>query len=321
VPRSRVDKFPETLARKLEEVIDVARSWRADAILHGGDIFDRPDLSPAVVSHFVRIMQGAGVPIYAVAGNHDIYGHNPATIPRTMIGLIDALDLIALLQPGESVMLRDGSTSIQLTGRHFRYDIDRSDPREAYCPEKRPDAAVSIHVVHGMLLAERPRFDTAYTPIERIAPFAADVTLAGHYHAGFGVVTREGKLFVNPGSLARIEGSEKEISRRPWVALLTIDGDDVRLDRHELRCAPPGEEVLSREALEEEMFRSHRLEEFVRSVRAAGDFEALDLSTLVDRIVDADGISREVRDEAVRRIGRAHERLARGEDARSGGDE
>ena len=48
-----------------------------DFIIHGGDVFDRPDLSPNVVGQFAKIFRMAHMPIYAISGNHDTFGHNP----------------------------------------------------------------------------------------------------------------------------------------------------------------------------------------------------------------------------------------------------
>lgn len=59
-----------------------------DYILHGGDLFDRPDIAISVVSTFAKIFKEAPAPIYIVSGNHDIYGHNPDTLNRTVMGLL-----------------------------------------------------------------------------------------------------------------------------------------------------------------------------------------------------------------------------------------
>lgn len=45
-PRSRTDDFQQAIREKIEEVIDIAERERVDLVLHGGDLFDRPNLSP-----------------------------------------------------------------------------------------------------------------------------------------------------------------------------------------------------------------------------------------------------------------------------------
>ena len=85
-PRSRKDNILNTLFQKIEEIIDIAQQWQVDYILHGGDIFDRPDISPSIVRDVMKLFKRFNRPIYAVAGNHDLYGHNPQTLHRTMVG-------------------------------------------------------------------------------------------------------------------------------------------------------------------------------------------------------------------------------------------
>lgn len=77
-----------------------------DYILHGGDWFDRPDISPSIVREFAIIIKKFEKPVYTVAGNHDIYGHNPDTIGRTMLGLLDGTGMVTLLRHGDEVLLK-----------------------------------------------------------------------------------------------------------------------------------------------------------------------------------------------------------------------
>ncbi|HEX9063276.1 MAG TPA: metallophosphoesterase, partial [Clostridia bacterium] len=81
-PKSRKDNFYETLKMKFNEVGEICDRVGADYILHGGDWFDRPDVSPAVVKDFAQIIMNFKRPVFTVAGNHDIYGHNPGTLGR-----------------------------------------------------------------------------------------------------------------------------------------------------------------------------------------------------------------------------------------------
>ena len=131
-PRSRTDDFVEALRNKLNEVIDIAGREKVNAVLHGGDLFDRPDLSPAVVRDFARLLRRLEIPVYTIAGNHDIYGHNPETVDRSMLGLLDAFGTVGLIRSGEKICLEEGGIRVQLTGQPFHYDLDRRDPALDY---------------------------------------------------------------------------------------------------------------------------------------------------------------------------------------------
>lgn len=106
-PQNRKDNFLKTLHTKMEEVLDIAKRNNVDILLHGGDIFDRPDISPSLVRDFILLINKHALPIYAVAGNHDIYGQNPLTINRTMLGLLDGADVVRLIKPGEKIYFTD----------------------------------------------------------------------------------------------------------------------------------------------------------------------------------------------------------------------
>ncbi|MGE5674637.1 MAG: metallophosphoesterase, partial [Mycobacterium leprae] len=88
-PRGRLDDLPTTLLAKLREVVGLAKTHQVTAILHGGDLFDRPDVAPAVALEYLRVLAEAPCPVYAIPGNHDLFGFNPETISRTMLGLFD----------------------------------------------------------------------------------------------------------------------------------------------------------------------------------------------------------------------------------------
>lgn len=100
----------EALRNKLNEVIDIAGREKVNAVLHGGDLFDRPDLSPAVVRDFARLLRRLETPVYTIAGNHDIYGHNPETVDRSMLGLLDAFGTVRLIRAGEKICLEEGES-------------------------------------------------------------------------------------------------------------------------------------------------------------------------------------------------------------------
>ena len=198
-PQNRKDNFLKTVYEKIEEVFHIAEKNNVDILLHGGDIFDRPDISPSLVRSFILLINKYSIPIYAVAGNHDIYGQNPLTINRTMLGLLDGADIIRLINPNDKILLKDKQKTIQLTGQHYFYGIDAGNGKQNYIVKKGTNVDFAIHIVHGMLL-EKPFFDgMAYTLIDEILETEADITLSGHYHSGFNMKCIK-RYFINPGA-------------------------------------------------------------------------------------------------------------------------
>lgn len=314
-PINRKDDFLKTLGKKLEEIVGLIKEKQVDFCLHGGDMFDRPDISPSIVREIGIIFRQCPVPLYVIAGNHDIYGHNPETVHRTMLGLLDGLGIVSLLYPGRKVFLEKEGMKVQLTGQPFHYDLDRDEGRKGYLVEKEPDADYAIHLVHG-LLVEKPLFPgTAYTLIENILTTQADITLVGHYHRGFNkVIEIEDKFFVNPGSLVRLEASLAEIKRKPQVALLDLTQEGVKIQLHRLSSTLPGSVVLDETQLSMRDYREKKIADFVQGIKGVGEFKAFDIKEIMEMIADREGLKPEVKEGAIQRIGQAQEALSSKED-------
>ncbi|MBM7556026.1 metallophosphoesterase [Halanaerobacter jeridensis] len=303
-PSRRVDNFKETLLDKLKEVQQIAEKEEADMVLHSGDLFDRPDTAPSIVSEFVKLLRDFSMPIYIVAGNHDLYGHNPETLPRTMLGLLVASGIVNLI--GENGIIREkDNIKLQLTGRSFDYTLDNKNTT-AYEVEKREDVDYALHLVHGMLL-DKPVFEDGYTLIEDIET-EADITITGHYHLGYGIKEFNNSYFLNPGSIVRISADLKEIARMPQVALIDLK-DEINIELMTLDSAQQGEEVLDRSELEKQKFREKKLADFNQQISAAGEFKHFKIDDILDEVANNQNISQDVKEEALSRISQAQERL------------
>lgn len=307
-PKNRKDNLQETLERKLNEVGQIIKDYNIDYVLHGGDLFDRPDVSISIVSNFASILNSYNVPIYIISGNHDVYGHNPNTIGRTILGLLDALNVVRIIKENEVIYLNKGGVRVQLTGQPYTYNIDHEGYKGEYIVnEVSPDSDFSIHMVHGMLLNKPFIKGVPYTLIDDILDTKADITLAGHYHSGFGIVETNNKYFVNPGSLIRITNSLREIERHPKVVFIELK-DSINMKLIPLKTALKGEEVLDREEIENHIFKSERLFDFKQSIDAAINFDKLEINEILMEVSNAENVSDEVKKEALKRISNAQMR-------------
>jgi DNA repair protein SbcD/Mre11 len=308
-PKSRKDNYVETLKFKFREIVEKTRAEKIDIVLFGGDLFDRPDISPSVVKEFVNILKDMPLPIYSVLGNHDVYGHNPDTVNRTILGILDTLGILKLIAKDEKVYIRKNNSIIQLTGCHYYYDIDSSPGREGYVVSK-ADCDYSIHMVHGFLL-DRPFIEgIPFTLIDDIADKTeADITLCGHYHTGFGIKKASEKYFVNPGSLSRISSTMPEIARVPSYLIAEL-GSDIKLSIKPLDCALRGEEVLDRELIKKEEFKQYALNQFIQQIHSYGTFEVVNLHNIVNEIAQRENVPQEIKGEALKRLSEAEANLS-----------
>ncbi|MDY0234485.1 MAG: metallophosphoesterase family protein [Gudongella sp.] len=299
-PKNRKDDFVKSLESKFEEIVDIVNTKDIDYVIHGGDLFDRPDISISVVSKFTNIIKKIKVPIYIVSGNHDIFGHNPATIDRTMLGLLKSLDFLIIVDKDNKIILEKDGIRVQLTGLPYSYNIDSSS--EGYIlTDIAPNIDYSIHIVHGMLL-DRPFVKgIPYTLVDDIIETKADITLSGHYHAGFKTIEKNGKYFINPGSLVRITNSLKEIERIPKLVLIELK-DKITIETLTLKSAKPGEEVLDRSEIEKSSFRGERIIEFKQTIDSAINFEKMDINDLLLEVTLSENLSDQVKEEALKRL-------------------
>lgn len=306
-PKNRKDNFPESLQRKIDEIISAANELKVDAVLHGGDFFDTPNPSLSVCLQFIPAFMRSKAPVYTIAGNHDIFGHNPDTLPRTMLGFLSGLGTIRLLGSGEKTCLKNEELCIQISGQHYHYDMDRRSAELDYCITKDDGCDYALHMVHGMLYNKTLPF--VHTVIDDIVHTEADVTLCGHNHLGFEPVDYQGKLFLNPGSISRLSNHRVELIRHPSAILLDFSPQGVSYEYIYLKAALKGEEVLDRSALEKAAFQEEKLAEFIREIRTSGDFKHSALDEIIQAVADRNNVSEGIRKETLKRIGIARERL------------
>lgn len=305
-PKSRKDNFYETLITKFEEVSKIIHDENVDYVIHGGDLFDRPDTSILVSTEFANLIKSFERPTYIVSGNHDIFGHNPKTIDRTMMGLLANLDIFNLLNDKKYILEKDG-IKVQLTGNPYSYDVDEKNKIDGYkVLEKDEDVQYAVHVVHGFLLDKPFMPGVNCTLIEDIYDTKADITLAGHYHLGFKTIVKGGKYFINPGALVRMSNSKVELTRTPKVIIIELT-DEIFIREIYLKSAMPGDIVLDRETMLMHRGKRAKLVEFQDLVEASSNFKKYNVLELVGEILKNDLYSQKVKQECLKRVSEVQE--------------
>ncbi|MBM7837717.1 DNA repair exonuclease SbcCD nuclease subunit [Alkalihalobacillus xiaoxiensis] len=309
-PKNRLDAFPETLKDKINQVLTIAEKEEVDFLLHGGDVFDRPDLSPSTVGQFAQLFRKAPAPIYTISGNHDTFGHNPATVSRTMLGLLDAFGILTLIHPEAPVLIEKGDLRVQLSGQPYHYDLDQRDVKLDYYPANETNADVLIHMVHSMLVEKALPEGVAHTLVDHIWGTTADILFTGHFHSGFGIKEREGTFICNPGALARINNHWTEMERMPKVVIGKVSESGIELEEVELQ-AKKGSEVLDRTYVERASHQEEKLHEFVQQVKERAQFQTLQMNDIIREIAAMSNVEDKVRQEALRRMTLIEERWER----------
>lgn len=305
-PRSRLDVFQDTLYNKLNEILNFIKENKINYVIFGGDLLDRPDVSLSVMQRFIYLLNQFPKPIYMVLGNHDIYGQNPNTVNRTIIGILETLGIVHILD-NNHVILEDEEMKIKVTGANYYYDIDVDINKEKYISKNKDGCDYLIHVVHGMLMEKSFIKEVPHTLIDDIFSMTeADITLCGHYHTGFGALKINDKYFVNPGALVRINNSLSEIKRSPSFAVINLEKNNIEISIEKLKTAPEGELVIDRSFVKEHAQRELILNKIIQSVNSYGEFEMLSINQIVEEIARKEAIPDEIKKEALDRLSRAH---------------
>ncbi|MEJ8751212.1 metallophosphoesterase [Lagierella sp. ICN-221743] len=304
-PSSRKDDYIESLKLKFKEVGEIAKENNVDYILHGGDLFDRPDVPVRIVGDFANILNSYNKPIYIISGNHDIYGHNPKTVERSMLGLLNQINFVKLINFKEPIILIKDNLKVQISGVPYIYDID-SNYKDYYFPTRLEGVDYHIVMIHSFLI-DKPFIDSiSHTLIDEIKDVDADIVLAGHYHSGFGIKRFNDRYFVNPGSLARTYNSTAEINRTPEVAIIELSKEEIKIDEIKLKSAKKGEDVFNK-AEDRYKIKNEQIENFKQLIRTSGNLENYNTLEILKEISKEKNFPKHIVDEAIKRLGEVNE--------------
>ncbi len=301
-PRARKDDFPKALEAKLAEIFELARRHQVAAILSGGDDTDRPDPNISVLLRLADVLKQAPVPIYTVAGNHSIFGYNPDTLSRSILGVLEAFEVIKVIRPGESVSFKD-DVDVLITGYGFDATVD-VDGHEYRTPAE--PGVINIHIVHGMLLKEAAPYGK-FTLVKDVQT-EAHVILTGHDHHGYGLIRRpDGKIFCNPGGVARLTASAVDMKRQVRVALIDVQPNFIDVKMIPLESAKPGDEVLDRSHLDAAALKEEKMAEFLALLDGQDEARFMDIQDIITSVAKMEQLPKDVVNDALERISRARE--------------
>ena len=222
---------PERLGqrrRRLQEgfrrVVDAALERRVDLFLQAGDLFDRPDPRNAerhfVASQFKRLRE-AGIPVFAIAGNHDSprsFGYDGGVLPQEELHVLDA---IHLFKSTDTFGLRTLTVrGQQVAVRGMSSDFNRP---ENSCPlegmEAPPRAGdIDLTLLHYSVEGwGRPSAQEPCLSLNNLAKLETDAICVGHLHRRNETRLPEGSVLLNPGATEHINFGEESLPCGYWL--------------------------------------------------------------------------------------------------------
>ena len=192
-----------------------------DVVVLTGDVVDEQNkryeaLGP--IQRGLRRLEEAGIPVVAVAGNHDF-----DALPR-LAGMLEAEHFHLLGRGGEwstTTVTPEGRSPVQFVGWSFREAHAQDSPVESFPEEHLRDDGPTVGVLHADLNAP----ESVYAPVSLDALRQCPVSawLLGHIHAPSLRDDRSPPVLY-PGSLQPLDPSETG-PHGPWRVEVAPDRD------------------------------------------------------------------------------------------------
>lgn len=298
---SRKDDYLTSILTKIEEIADIANREEVNYVLFGGDFFTRPSPSYEVTIRLTQVLKKFNSkPIIGILGNHDIEGRNPETYNKKAVKMLEEAKVLKILSDSEIFPSFD--TEIEIRGVNYKDGIDYNI--EFHKIKKHDKNRILIVLVHAYILPFRANFP--HLSIEEVSRESeGDIFLVGHYHDGYGIRKINGKFFVSPGSVAR--DSKTQFDRNPQVALLKIDGGDIKVELIKLKNVKKRDEI---EIKDESIFNSDvSFLEYFKALRDESFGTSIDPEKILNEILTDENIENEVKEEVKKRYYEAKERI------------
>jgi DNA repair exonuclease SbcCD nuclease subunit len=288
-PRHRVDDYPQTLLKKLDEVYTRAEDSGCDFVIFGGDLFHTHRIySYNVISAVMDVICDSKLKTYSVIGQHDLKGYNRNTFDTSTLAFVvrRCANFHIVWEPTEV-------EDCWLVPSHVWDDINEADIEA--CRSDR----FNILIAHHLLTNKKQMFDVVNTTqwvkdMDAGCPY--QLVLSGDLHDGYEPHEVEGTWFCNPGSLARRATSDAE--RHPQFAIIDVAGPNLPpvIDIQQLKCAKPGDEVFSHDVAE--LVRQREEFDAENLVEGMMDFEieAVDIHDLIQTVGRSEGVSKTILD-------------------------
>lgn len=290
-PGARIDDYHAAILAKMNEAVDAAIKNDVDAFVHGGDWWHYPKVANSIYNQHQRLLRKLKrkkIKVYAVPGNHDLYGYSMDTIDQTSIGSLANAGLITLLTRKKSYLIDDGNTSIAIHGREYSVDIDH-DPLTDYDIDKSrfPQADEHILFAHGMLL-QKPFHPGVRATLTKDVVTDASHVYTGHYHDGYPSHEVDGVWYHNIGSTGRDEGSTGNMKRIPQYAIIEANGNHITTMVVPYFHALAGKDVFDRTQLVQKKEHTRYLESFEQTITDAMTFDAFDPKDILSKMTGID---------------------------------
>lgn len=310
-PPSWKGDYPAEIKSSLEQIGELARKHKVEAVLDGGDYFHikaPTKNSHALVESTARTHTAYPCPTYSVVGNHDIKQNNINTLEGQPLGVLFSTGVFKQLH---EETWEEAGVQIRIVGMPYSPFRTLEDLKAI---KKRDSSERLIVLVHALASEEPPDHleDFFGEPVFRYQDLVyrdcPDAWCFGHWHRDQGVVDLDGVQFVNQGAVSRGALQRENLERNPKVSLLEVSRIGVNVSQIPLKVAPAAEVFdLARKARQDN--ERSVIQEYVTRMKETLEIEATpdgeDPTTAVETAIKRLDFAAEVGERAVDYLNKA----------------
>ena len=288
-PLGRTESYTDDLLAKQEESFEIAASTGCDFIIDTGDIFHKfrgTVNANRLLAKLLALYEKAPVPIYSIAGNHDLSYSGIESVFSMPFGVlirahaINWLDKARIIEAGGEKALfvpRNWEPYIDNLANGFKLKKEEAEmiPKQGYV----------IMVAHASIVPPGDDRIFPHHKADQLPTELLHVLHSGHLHEDLGIhKLPSGCWFTNIGALTRVERTKHNLARTPEVLTVTLDHGEIEFERHPLTSARPAADVF----FEQEVATERQLTDFMDNLATDLELEETPLEELITRYTKDD---------------------------------
>lgn len=303
-PSSRNDDFSSNLIIKFIGIEKLIKKHKADGVIIPGDMYDYPRVDVTLAGRINNIIRSWNVPVYVIPGNHDLYGNNPKTLSKTMLGYAIQSGVVKLVTRDKFISLEDpDGTKIHIEGQSYHELIDNpsGDINKDFgiknCDD--PDT-IKVLLIHAYLLDKErfpflsrfksqdpdPEKQRPYCTLFKDIPKEADLIIAGHYHENLGVVKNKGQVLLNPGNITRLSITKRDV----YYGLVEIKNNQVTAKSLKFPYAKPADEIFDHTQHTLNKSSKQLLDDYKALLKSSNFKSSMSIHDILDEVIKEQNI-------------------------------
>lgn len=299
--RNRLGNYFQDCLAKLDEIIALAKEYKCEAILDGGDLFEVENPSYTVIDAIADKIEKAKISVYSLFGNHAMKDGHIENSAGT--GLAHLQKRSKYFKQFIELDERDFKSENPFAIVGIDYDFGIEDELKTMNLAKYSHKGMdrwTVYILHAMVTPKK-FFDSCFHVIAKDIQTNADLILVAHYHKPYELKIVE-TTFLNIGCCGRDNIDEAHIE----PSVLLIDTEKKNWEIIKLKSAKKAEEIFDLTKYEEAKDSKRDIKEFLDSLRDV-NFQTMDVGEQIVKIGKDQNVEQNVIDYLLKKIGKQND--------------